>query len=281
MSNTTAILDYTFKISMLDTPSLNFTAYIATVVAQTSTQPTAAFITDVAYNSFGSLAVMLIILLVLQMLQHHLKANPTVFVRYPALTTKEPHPHTSIAVSVLVAILFGLAMAIAGITTSNPLPPTLGMALFRLAGTLFVYDFGLYLVHVMQHFFPICVKYHKIHHEVALYASDVTNGALPDFVEAFVPILIVPTIMQFNIIEVWVLASLLQIHGAIAHAGCSIPIMDWCEFALVGPRFHSVHHLLHRGNYGTLFTIWDHIVGTAISTDEANKRVWRYRGKSS
>ncbi|HEY4180572.1 MAG TPA: sterol desaturase family protein [Kofleriaceae bacterium] len=45
---------------------------------------------------------------------------------------------------------------------------------------------------------------------------------------------------------------------------------NWIEWIFVTPRYHAIHHSAdpaHRGNYGSLFSIWDRIFGTRIDPD--------------
>ncbi len=42
----------------------------------------------------------------------------------------------------------------------------------------------------------------------------------------------------------------------------------WMEWLLVTPEYHSLHHSAdHRGNYGSLFTLWDRFFGTRLDPD--------------
>jgi sterol desaturase/sphingolipid hydroxylase (fatty acid hydroxylase superfamily) len=46
---------------------------------------------------------------------------------------------------------------------------------------------------------------------------------------------------------------------------------NWLEWILVTPRYHHIHHSAypaHRGNYGSLFSIWDRLFGTRIDPDK-------------
>jgi sterol desaturase/sphingolipid hydroxylase (fatty acid hydroxylase superfamily) len=46
------------------------------------------------------------------------------------------------------------------------------------------------------------------------------------------------------------------------------PRTRWMEYLLVTPRYHHLHHSAdHRGNYGSLFTLWDRFFGTRIDPD--------------
>ncbi|XJO72747.1 hypothetical protein BDV3_003824 [Batrachochytrium dendrobatidis] len=242
--------------------------------------PSPTFIQSIILNSVGSTVMMLVIMASVQAIQEYLHARPTVYKRFPSLPTTKPSPGHSLTVSMMVSTLFGISMALLGIYTTNPLPNSLAVVIFRLVLTLVVYDFGLYIVHTMQHHFGPFIPFHREHHGVSMYATDVTNGALPDFLEAFIPLLIVPALLKFNIAEVWAIAFALQIHGAIAHAGCSMPGLDWWDFVLVGPRFHAAHHVFHRGNYGTLFSIWDHAFGTAVSIEKSETKLWKVLSKN-
>ncbi|KAL2912521.1 hypothetical protein HK105_208010 [Polyrhizophydium stewartii] len=260
-------------------------AAAAASAAATSSEPLLAvppwlhaFLLDVLFNSLGSMALMALIVVVIDSIQAHMRARPATYVRFPCLpATEPPSHHRFFATNMGTAVLFGLAMALFGITTSNPVPASFALLAGRLAATLVVYDLGLYLVHAMQHTLPLAIKFHRVHHAVHLHASDVTHGDLADFLEAFVPILLVPAVLKFNIAEMWCLTFALQIHGAVTHAGCSIPALDALDFFVVGPRFHAVHHTMHRFNYGTLFTVWDQVLGTAVPIGVADARLWRKR----
>ncbi|KAI8924840.1 hypothetical protein BC831DRAFT_463386 [Entophlyctis helioformis] len=237
--------------------------------------PRSSLVFHLAFNTAGSVLVMTAIAYVIQYCQDTLAAHPDAFPRFPILRSPaapRPNPLTCFAG---MAVLFGIAMAVMGITISNPLPSSIASYLGRLALTVMVYDLGIYIVHSMQHTVPAAIQFHKIHHRVPLFAWDVINADHADFLEAFLPILIVPWLFSFNIVEVWVLTFVLEVHGAITHSGCSIPALDKLDFVLVGPRFHAVHHVMHKNNYGVLFTLWDQIFGTAVPVAEADQRLWR------
>ena len=173
-----------------------------------------------------------------------------------------------------VAGPFGLVLALLGINASNKMPSAIELAQ-RMVVSVVVYDFGLYLVHCMQHTHPLAKHFHQAHHKVQLYAVDVTKGDPVDFFEFFIPMIITPWYFQSNIFEVWAMCYILQMHGCIVHSGQSIAWLDTLCNAMhiVGPRFHALHHVKHSSNYGVVFTLWDEVFGTCVTTDEMNVRL--------
>jgi sterol desaturase/sphingolipid hydroxylase (fatty acid hydroxylase superfamily) len=77
----------------------------------------------------------------------------------------------------------------------------------------------------------------------------------------------------------WILIAvevLILVGGLAEHSNVRVPDR-WCnklEWLFVTPRMHLVHHArdrrLHDSNYGTLFSIWDHLFGTYRRQPKAN-----------
>ncbi|KAJ3414668.1 hypothetical protein HDV05_006203 [Chytridiales sp. JEL 0842] len=57
-------------------------------------------------------------------------------------------------------------------------------------------------------------------------------------------------------------------------AAAPTTILDYVEAVIITPRFHSMHHVGFRGNFGGFLSIWDHIFGTSAPIDKMNKKLY-------
>src|SRR5262245_10601092 len=59
-------------------------------------------------------------------------------------------------------------------------------------------------------------------------------------------------------------------YGVSNHSNLALEL-PWIEAVLVTPRLHHRHHVpaTTQNNYGTIFTVWDRLVGTLVRRDTA------------
>lgn len=134
---------------------------------------------------------------------------------------------------------------------------------------LLLNDFLIWISHVLLHKNPILWSFHAVHHSqehMNVLTSDRGHPVDQIFSRllSFVPLLVfspgLPTLAT-----VVVLQEAMQrfIHSNVR---LNFGILG---YILVSPQFHRVHHSFderHRDkNFGTIFSIWDHLFGTAYA----------------
>jgi sterol desaturase/sphingolipid hydroxylase (fatty acid hydroxylase superfamily) len=138
-----------------------------------------------------------------------------------------------------------------------------------IGGTLAVYSFVGYLIHLVEHKTPWLWRIHRVHHLDTHLDASTSQRTHPLELIGNVVILIAVTIV-FGL-PAWVLLIYETTDAAmdfISHANVRLPgsldrIVRW---VLVTPNMHSLHHSSYQpetdSNYGTVLTIWDRLFRT-------------------
>jgi sterol desaturase/sphingolipid hydroxylase (fatty acid hydroxylase superfamily) len=130
-------------------------------------------------------------------------------------------------------------------------------------------DLGSYWLHRVMHS-RFVWSVHRFHHSVNdMYWLAGVRGTLPQQIVFNLPYIFVapllvgahPWVYTFFMVE-----GIVRNHWQ--HANIGWQRLRWMEYLLVTPRYHHLHHSAdHRGNYGSLFTIWDRMFGTRLDPD--------------
>ena len=145
----------------------------------------------------------------------------------------------------------------------------------RLVLALVVGDFGYYLVHRMMHL-PFFWNTHRFHHSVVkIYWF---SGLRTSFLNSL--IIRIPYLVGFQIFEVGykellIASILLIIVNFWIHANLKLRVDNFLSYFIITPRFHRLHHVndeqVAGNNFGNIFSIWDHLFGTAIIDESWDK----------
>ena len=131
-----------------------------------------------------------------------------------------------------------------------------------------VADFLSYWVHRAEHAVPMLWQFHSVHHsnERITFLSSFRNHPVE---QALInAVLIAPLLVLGVAPHLWLPVYLMQqFFEAVQHAE-----LDWrygpFYRVLVSPVFHRLHHSADRAhfdrNYGKVFSVWDHLFGTAL-----------------
>ncbi|KAI8908063.1 hypothetical protein EDD86DRAFT_48351 [Gorgonomyces haynaldii] len=193
------------------------------------------------------------------------------FPRFPCLQTADKPVYDAHLLKLTVALSLAGVTTLLGISVTGPSK----MTLLNFIGSLLIYDTGVYFVHYMQHVVPSMAQVHKMHHQVKMFPGDTNRTDPVEFFEAGLPFIAGPLLFGYNSLEIGICVLFLQVMGGLSHCACDIPFLDCLDWFLVGPRFHAIHHVVHKCNYGVLFTFWDHLLGTAMPKEQAIRRVQR------
>jgi sterol desaturase/sphingolipid hydroxylase (fatty acid hydroxylase superfamily) len=133
---------------------------------------------------------------------------------------------------------------------------------------ILVSDFLVWLSHVVVHKVSSLWAFHAVHHsqeQMNMFTGDRAHPVdiLFQQVITCIPLLIfqIPVLPSLPII--WVSKGLWQ---RLIHANVKVDLGIF-NYILVSPQFHRIHHSnesCHRDkNFGSFFSIWDHLFGTA------------------
>ena len=148
----------------------------------------------------------------------------------------------------------------------------------RILLIIVVLDFVLYIWHVLNHLIPLFWRFHRVHHSdpnmdvstaTRFHIGELTMSAIIKIALIF---FIGPAITTVIIYECTVVFCA-QFH----HSSLKVP--KWLEYVLwilfVPPSMHRIHHSVIRkemdSNYGTIFSVWDRIVGTLVTRVDQSK----------
>lgn len=145
--------------------------------------------------------------------------------------------------------------------------PSLSEILAQLVFSMLCEDFAFYWAHRFLHSDKLYAKIHKMHHEYKQTISITTEYAHPieylagNILPTNLGALLLGKRMHF----ITYLTNLtMMTHESIdGHCGYDF---SWSPHRLlplsIGAEFHIFHHLKFKGNYSSLFTIWDRIGNT-------------------
>ena len=148
-------------------------------------------------------------------------------------------------------------------------------AWLKILATVAFMDFMLYVWHLLNHEMPFLWRFHRVHHsDLNMDVSTATRFHIGELsISAVIRIFIIyflgASYLGVLIFEIAVVLNV-QFH----HSSLKVPgwfeSMWWIFF--VPPSMHRIHHSViikeRNSNYGTLFSLWDRILGTLITDVE-------------
>ncbi|EFA84212.1 hypothetical protein PPL_03289 [Heterostelium album PN500] len=137
----------------------------------------------------------------------------------------------------------------------------------KLIYLLFLADTAFYWSHRFLHIPSVYRIGHKLHHThtspiswTALYVHPV------EFVLAFGGIFVLPTIfVRTHIVTYTLFLVLNMVSLVVSHSGLHIPY-------LINARHHDSHHRNFTVDFGSKFTIWDHVMGTISKKSKSKSK---------
>lgn len=135
--------------------------------------------------------------------------------------------------------------------------------------TLLVFDFAVYLQHVLFHAVPTLWRLHRVHH--ADLGFDVSTGLRFHPIEIFLSLGFKAAVVLFLGAIPWtviVFEILLNASSVFNHSNVVIPERGeaWLRWVLVTPDMHRIHHSTRvaetNSNFGFSVSWWDRLCGT-------------------
>jgi lathosterol oxidase len=143
-----------------------------------------------------------------------------------------------------------------------------------LAATVAVvlYDLGGFVSHRLLHRFEPLWRLHKVHHSsraldwLAAYRGHILEHALR---HALSPVALI--VAGFPAGAVGLAAAVYAAFAALGHSNLRVDLR-LLEPLLVTPRLHRLHHATATSekNFGTVFSLWDRLAGTLVTTSAGN-----------
>jgi sterol desaturase/sphingolipid hydroxylase (fatty acid hydroxylase superfamily) len=139
-------------------------------------------------------------------------------------------------------------------------------------------DFILYIWHVLNHLMPLFWRFHRVHHsDINMDVSTATRFHIGEL--SFSAIIKIALIFFVGFsISTLIIYECAVVFCAQFHHSC-LKVPRWLETVLwilfVPPSMHRIHHSVIRkemdSNYGTIFSIWDRIMGTFVKHVDQSK----------
>ncbi len=142
-------------------------------------------------------------------------------------------------------------------------------------------DFMLYVWHLLNHEMPLLWRFHRVHHsDIDMDVSTATRFHLGELTISAVIKLGLVYFLGVRFVELLVFETLLVLSAQFQHSSVRVPWalerVWWLLF--VPPSMHRIHHSViireRNTNYGTIFSLWDRILGTLLTdVDQARIRI--------
>jgi sterol desaturase/sphingolipid hydroxylase (fatty acid hydroxylase superfamily) len=154
-----------------------------------------------------------------------------------------------------------------GVLNLYPLP--YGIKIFI---TVLFFDLILYVWHLLNHEMPFFWRFHRVHHSDL--NMDVSTASRFHIGELMISAVIKIGLIFFlgaDLVGLTLFESLLVLTSQFQHSSLRIPAwferIYWVLF--VPPSMHRIHHSVvikeRNSNYGTIFSLWDRILGTLMT----------------
>ncbi len=147
--------------------------------------------------------------------------------------------------------------------------------------TIAFMDFMLYVWHLLNHEIPLLWRFHRVHHcDLNMDVSSATRFHIGELViSALIKISII-FFLGASAAGVLIFESVIVLCAQFHHSSLRVP--KWFEtiwwILFVPPSMHRIHHSViikeRNSNYGTLFSLWDRMLGTLITdVDQGEIRI--------
>jgi sterol desaturase/sphingolipid hydroxylase (fatty acid hydroxylase superfamily) len=143
----------------------------------------------------------------------------------------------------------------------------------KIAITLVFMDFMLYIWHLLNHEIPLLWRFHRVHHsDLNMDVSTATRFHIGELsVSAVIKIALI-FFLGASSTGIAIFEGALVLCSQFHHSSISVP--KWFEsffwILFVPPSMHRIHHSViikeRNTNYGTIFSVWDRIMGTLLAT---------------
>ncbi|MBW1705659.1 MAG: sterol desaturase family protein [Deltaproteobacteria bacterium] len=144
--------------------------------------------------------------------------------------------------------------------------------------TIAFMDFMLYVWHLLNHEMPLLWRFHRVHHsDLNMDVSSATRFHIGELAISAVIKISLIFFLGASPMGVLIFESVLVLCAQFHHSSLKVPksfeTLWWILF--VPPSMHRIHHSVkikeRNSNYGTIFSLWDRILGTLITNVDQNE----------
>ncbi len=149
---------------------------------------------------------------------------------------------------------------------------------FKILVTVAFLDLIIYIWHLLNHEMPFLWRFHRVHHSDL--NMDVSTATRFHVVELAISALVKISLIFFlgaGPLGILIFESALVLCAQFSHSSLKVP--EWFEaifwILFVPPSMHRIHHSVvireRDTNYGTIFSLWDRILGTLLTDVRQDK----------
>ena len=133
-------------------------------------------------------------------------------------------------------------------------------------------DFMLWVWHLLNHVVPFLWRFHRVHHtDLNMDVSTATRFHIGELAISMVIKLGLIYLLGADVFMVLLFETLVVATAQFHHSSLKVPV--WFEKILfvlfVPPSMHRIHHSVkikeRDTNYGTIFSLWDKLMGTLLT----------------
>jgi sterol desaturase/sphingolipid hydroxylase (fatty acid hydroxylase superfamily) len=141
----------------------------------------------------------------------------------------------------------------------------------KLLVTVAFMDFMLYVWHLLNHEVPLLWRFHRVHHsDINMDVSTATRFHIGELAISAVIKVSLVFFLGASLLGVIIFEAALVLCAQFHHSSLKVP--KWFErifwILFVPPSMHRIHHSViikeRDTNYGTIFSIWDRLLGTLL-----------------
>ena len=141
----------------------------------------------------------------------------------------------------------------------------------KLFVTVAFMDFMLYIWHLLNHEVPLLWRFHRVHHsDLNMDVSTATRFHIGELAISAVIKIALVFLLGASPLGVIIFEAALVLCAQFHHSSLKVPKgferIFWILF--VPPSMHRIHHSViikeRDTNYGTIFSIWDRLLGTLL-----------------
>lgn len=146
---------------------------------------------------------------------------------------------------------------------------------------IIVMDLIIYVWHLLNHEMPFLWRFHRVHHsDLNMDVSTATRFHVGELAISAVIKISIIFFLGAGLLAVIIFEATLVLCAQFCHSSLKVP--KWFEtlfwILFVPPSMHRIHHSVvikeRNTNYGTIFSIWDRILGTLLTrVNQGNIRI--------
>jgi sterol desaturase/sphingolipid hydroxylase (fatty acid hydroxylase superfamily) len=173
----------------------------------------------------------------------------------------------NLAISIpLGAFSFDNVKALGYSAAAETFPSAFVMAL-QLVAFIVIEDALFYTGHRLLHHPSIYAHVHKVHHAFTFSVSIAATATHPIeyIVSNVLPFVAGPTLLGAHCATIYLWTLYRTAETVFHHSGYDFPFMLFNLLPFQGSAVeHDLHHSINTGNFGSMFTVWDSLLGTKI-----------------